>query len=167
MLNNYQARWQWFADFVGLGFAQGKTLFWRKSDLEGAGGIRALGSESAEDAACTKIVRKLGLRVRLMQPPVRQPLGCPPRRRCLEAAAALGAAAAGKFPVLVFARNLLRLARPPRRHYRGGDLGRVAGARAGIGLCGGHVLAHRADRALDVLGVVLERGSAAPRGLPS
>jgi ceramide glucosyltransferase len=75
MLNNYQARWQYFADFIGFGFAQGKTLFWRKTDLEQAGGIRALGAESAEDAACTKIVRNLGLRVRLMQPPVRQPLG--------------------------------------------------------------------------------------------
>lgn len=75
MLNAYQARWQYFADFLGLGFAQGKTLFCRKSDLENAGGMRRLGSESAEDAACTKIVRDLGLRVRLMQPPVRQPLG--------------------------------------------------------------------------------------------
>ena len=75
MLNTYQARWQYFADFLGLGFAQGKTLFWRKRDLESAGGIRMLGAESAEDAACTKIVRDLGLRVRLMQPPVRQPLG--------------------------------------------------------------------------------------------
>jgi ceramide glucosyltransferase len=75
MPNTYQARWQYFADFLGRGFAQGKTLFWRKSDLESAGGIRTLGMESAEDAACTKIVRDLGLRVRLMQPPVRQPLG--------------------------------------------------------------------------------------------
>ncbi len=75
MLNAYQARWQHMADFIGLGFAQGKTLFVRKADLESAGGIRRLGTESAEDAACTKIVRALGLRVRLMQPPVRQPLG--------------------------------------------------------------------------------------------
>lgn len=75
MLNAYQARWQYFADFLGLGFAQGKTLFCRKSDLDDAGGIRRLGTESAEDAACTKIVRELGQRVRLMQPPVRQPLG--------------------------------------------------------------------------------------------
>jgi ceramide glucosyltransferase len=75
ILNTYQARWQYFADFLGLGFAQGKTLFWRKRDLENAGGIRMLGAESAEDAACTKIVRDLGLRVRLMHPPVRQPLG--------------------------------------------------------------------------------------------
>jgi ceramide glucosyltransferase len=75
MLNTYQARWQYLADFIGLGFAQGKTLFWRRDQLESAGGLRALGAESAEDAACTKIVRNLGLRVRLMQPPVRQPLG--------------------------------------------------------------------------------------------
>lgn len=74
-LNNYQARWQYFADTIGMGFAQGKTMFWRRDDLEKAGGIRALGSEVAEDAASTKIVRRLGLHVRLMEPPVRQPLG--------------------------------------------------------------------------------------------
>ena len=74
-LNGYQARWQYFADTIGLGFAQGKTLFWRRGDLERAGGIRALGCEIAEDAASTKIVREAGLRVRLMQPPVHQPLG--------------------------------------------------------------------------------------------
>jgi ceramide glucosyltransferase len=74
-LNNYQARWQYFADTVGFGFAQGKTMLWRRNDLEGAGGIRALGLEAAEDAASTKIVRRLGLRVRLVEPPVRQPLG--------------------------------------------------------------------------------------------
>lgn len=74
-LNNYQARWQYFADAAGFGFAQGKTMLWRRDDLEGAGGIRALGLEAAEDAASTKIVRRLGLRVRLVEPPVRQPLG--------------------------------------------------------------------------------------------
>lgn len=75
MLNAYQARWQYFADFLGLGFAQGKTLFCRKEDLEAAGGIRRLGEEPAEDAAFTKIMRERGLRIRLMQPPLRQPLG--------------------------------------------------------------------------------------------
>ena len=38
-LNTYQARWQYVADTLGLGFAQGKTLFWRRADLEAAGGI--------------------------------------------------------------------------------------------------------------------------------
>lgn len=74
-LNTYQARWQYFADSLGAGFAQGKTMMWRRADLEQAGGIRALGREVAEDAASTKIVRASGLRVRLVDPPVRQPLG--------------------------------------------------------------------------------------------
>jgi ceramide glucosyltransferase len=74
-LNTYQARWQGFADSVGLGFAQGKTMLFRRAVLESAGGIRALGLESAEDAAFTKLVRKSGLRVRVVNRPFPQPLG--------------------------------------------------------------------------------------------
>jgi len=69
------ARWQGFADSVGLGFAQGKTMLFRRSILESAGGIRALGLESAEDAAFTKLVRKSDLRVRVVNRPFPQPLG--------------------------------------------------------------------------------------------
>jgi ceramide glucosyltransferase len=74
-LNTYQARWQCFADTLGFGFAQGKAMLWRRSMLEAAGGIAALGREPAEDAAATKIVRDLGLRVRLVDAPFTQPLG--------------------------------------------------------------------------------------------
>jgi ceramide glucosyltransferase len=74
-LNTYQARWQYAADTVGLGFAQGKTMMWRRSDLERAGGIRALGAEIAEDAAATKVVRRAGKRVRLVDRAFGQPLG--------------------------------------------------------------------------------------------
>jgi ceramide glucosyltransferase len=74
-LNGYQARWQFTADSLGYGFAQGKTLFWRRIDLERAGGIHALGAELAEDAASTKIVREQGLRVRLVDGAFPQPLG--------------------------------------------------------------------------------------------
>jgi ceramide glucosyltransferase len=74
-LNTYQARWQYAADGIGFGFAQGKTMLWRRSDLEKAGGIRALASEIAEDAAATKVVRGAGLRVRLVDDPFVQPLG--------------------------------------------------------------------------------------------
>jgi len=74
-LNTYQARWQYAADTVGLGFAQGKTMLWRRADLEQAGGIRALGAEIAEDAAATKVVRRTGRRVRLVDHPFGQPLG--------------------------------------------------------------------------------------------
>jgi ceramide glucosyltransferase len=74
-LNTYQARWQYFAASTGLGFAQGKTMMWWRDDLERAGGIRALGTEVAEDAASTKVVRAAGLHVHLVDPPFEQPLG--------------------------------------------------------------------------------------------
>lgn len=74
-LNTYQARWQYAADTIGLGFAQGKTMLWHRDDLERAGGIATLAAEVAEDAAATKIVRSLGRRVRLVDQPFLQPLG--------------------------------------------------------------------------------------------
>jgi ceramide glucosyltransferase len=74
-LNTYQARWQYIVDSFGRGFAQGKTMLWRRDDLERAGGIQALGREVAEDAAATKIVRSAGRKVRLVDRPVAQPLG--------------------------------------------------------------------------------------------
>jgi ceramide glucosyltransferase len=74
-LNTYQARWQLSADAIGLGFAQGKSMLWRKYDLDKAGGIGALALEIAEDAAATKIVRQRGLRVSLVDRPYAQPLG--------------------------------------------------------------------------------------------
>jgi ceramide glucosyltransferase len=74
-LNTHQARWQYTADTLGLGFAQGKTLFYRRADIERAGGLRMLAAEAAEDAASTKIVRASGRRVRLVDAPFQQPLG--------------------------------------------------------------------------------------------
>ena len=64
-LNTYQARWQYVADMFGLGFAQGKTMLWRRADLERAGGIEALAKEVAEDAPrprlCARPVARSGL----------------------------------------------------------------------------------------------------------
>lgn len=74
-LNTYQARWQSAADAVGFGFAQGKSMLWRRDILDAVGGIEALGREIAEDAAATKIVRARGLSVRLVDRPFEQPLG--------------------------------------------------------------------------------------------
>jgi len=74
-LNTYQARWQYVVDTFGFGFAQGKTMLWRRADLDAAGGIEALGKEVAEDAAATKVVRSAGLKVRLVDRPLAQPLG--------------------------------------------------------------------------------------------
>jgi ceramide glucosyltransferase len=72
-LNTYEARWQYATDTIGRGFAQGKTLFYRKADLDRTG-LRELGVEPAEDAATTKMVRRQGLKVRLA-PPSPMPIG--------------------------------------------------------------------------------------------
>lgn len=74
-LNTFQARWQYGAEAVGIGFAQGKNMMWRREVLERAGGIRALGAEIAEDAASTKIIRAQKMKVRLVDMPFEQPLG--------------------------------------------------------------------------------------------
>jgi ceramide glucosyltransferase len=74
-LNTFQARVQYTADSLGFGFAQGKTMLWYRDTLEHAGGIRALASELAEDAASTKVLRAAGLKVRLVDAPFEQPLG--------------------------------------------------------------------------------------------
>lgn len=75
-LNGNQARLQFAGDSLGFGFAQGKTLFWRRAMLEEAGGIAALGVDLAEDVNATKLVRAAGLHVRLTPLPFAQPVGC-------------------------------------------------------------------------------------------
>ena len=74
-LNTYQARFQYAAEALGFGFAQGKTMLWRRAELERAGGIAALAKEVAEDAAATKIVRGARRKVCLVDRPFPQPLG--------------------------------------------------------------------------------------------
>jgi ceramide glucosyltransferase len=77
-LNTYQARWQYAGESTGYGFAQGKTMLWRRDILERGGGIEALGAEIAEDAAATKLIRAQGFNAHLVDRPFQQPLG---RRR--------------------------------------------------------------------------------------
>jgi ceramide glucosyltransferase len=74
-LNTLQARYQYVSESLGFGFAQGKTMLFRRDIIERGGGIRALAAEIAEDAATTKIVRGLGLHVHLVDKPFEQPLG--------------------------------------------------------------------------------------------
>jgi ceramide glucosyltransferase len=74
-LNTYEARWQYAAEAAGFGFAQGKTMLWRRDILEAGGGIEALGAEIAEDAASTKLVHAQGLDAHLVDSPFQQPLG--------------------------------------------------------------------------------------------
>ncbi len=74
-LNGSQGRWQYAAEAIGMGFAQGKSMLWNKPFLEERGGIRALAAEIAEDAASTKLVRNAGRKVHLVSVPFEQPLG--------------------------------------------------------------------------------------------
>lgn len=74
-LNGSQGRWQYAAEAIGLGFAQGKSMLWHKPFLEEHGGICALAGEIAEDAASTKLVRNSGRKVHLVSSPFEQPLG--------------------------------------------------------------------------------------------
>ena len=74
-LNSLQARWQYAGEALGLGFAQGKSMLWNKPMLDANGGIHALAAEIAEDAAATKLVNGLGLKVNLVASPFEQPLG--------------------------------------------------------------------------------------------
>lgn len=83
-LNTYQARWQLAADGIGFGFAQGKSMLWPREVLDAAGGIGQLGIEIAEDAAATKVVRRSGLRVRIVDDPFEQPLGSRTRGQVLD-----------------------------------------------------------------------------------
>lgn len=81
-LNTFQARWQYVGESLGQGFAQGKTMLMRRDIVEQGGGLlKALGAEIAEDAAFTKMVRGVGLRVHLVDTPFEQPLG---ERSCKE-----------------------------------------------------------------------------------
>lgn len=74
-LNTFEARWQYCAEALGMGFAQGKSMLCRRDIMEAGGGIRALASEIIEDAAATKLVRAQGLEVHLVGSPFEQPLG--------------------------------------------------------------------------------------------
>jgi ceramide glucosyltransferase len=86
-LNSYQARWQCFAGVLGIGFAQGKSMLWRREILERGGGIRALAAEVAgcdQAGAWTRITRAPG---RSTFPAAARPSQL---RGCMAAANALG-----------------------------------------------------------------------------
>jgi ceramide glucosyltransferase len=74
-LNTYQARWQYAGESFGFGFAQGKTMLWKRQILDSRGGVEALGAEIAEDAAATKLLHRAGLVAHAVDGSFDQPLG--------------------------------------------------------------------------------------------
>lgn len=75
ILNANQARLQFAADSLAEGFTQGKTIFTHRALIDRAGGFAALGGLMAEDAAATRLIRGLGLRISLTPLPFAQPVG--------------------------------------------------------------------------------------------
>lgn len=74
MLNTHAARWQIAAAAAGLGFAQGKTLAFRRTSF-GPDLMNELAREPAEDAAATKLARASGLTLAVLAPPFVHPVG--------------------------------------------------------------------------------------------
>jgi ceramide glucosyltransferase len=77
-VNGYGARFLLAADRIGHPIAMGKTLLFRKSDLDRAGGILALAQGMAEDSVIRERLAAIGLETVLAPTPALQPLG---RRR--------------------------------------------------------------------------------------
>lgn len=74
-LNGLQGRWQLAAARLGLGFAQGKTMYLDRALLDRQGGLAALGGELAEDVAATRLVRAAGGRCGSCRGPSPSPSG--------------------------------------------------------------------------------------------
>ena len=174
-LNTYQARWQYSAEALGFGFAQGKTMLWRRDVLEAGGGIEALGAEIAEDAASTKLVHRADLRAHLASPPSQQPLGVRRLRDVWARQVRWARLRRATFPLYfapeIVTTSLLTLAAaaiggeelgvsaPAAAYPRGGDLvRRRSGARRRRRLAARLVVARRLDGARRaVAGVVAQR----------
>lgn len=75
-LNQYQARWWYFAACVlPSSFCHGKSMLVRRDQLEAAGGMPSLTQKLAEDIALAALVRAGGSDIVAVWRPVAQPLG--------------------------------------------------------------------------------------------
>ena len=63
ILNSYGTRFLLTGDFIGFTAALGKTMLFRMSDLEYAGGLKRLARGIADDTALTDAMRQCGLHV--------------------------------------------------------------------------------------------------------
>ncbi|MFM2423159.1 MAG: hypothetical protein RL291_1689 [Pseudomonadota bacterium] len=100
ILNGFQARWQYAADQINCGFAQGKSMLFNKPLLESLGGISKLDREIAEDAAATKTIAEAGLKIRLATRLIAQPVGERTARQVLKRQARWAQLRRHSFPLL-------------------------------------------------------------------
>jgi ceramide glucosyltransferase len=74
-LNSFYARWMHVATSIGCPFIVGKSMLFRRSTAERFGGLANLGRYIAEDYMAGKAIQKLGLKIELMNEPIRQHIG--------------------------------------------------------------------------------------------
>lgn len=74
-LINEHARLLLAASSLGKGFGVGKTMLFRRSDLEKAGGFRAVSQSLAEDTALSRAMGSLGLRTVFADKTIAQVIG--------------------------------------------------------------------------------------------
>ena len=74
-LNTYQARWQYVADAFGFGFAQGKTMLWRRADLNAPAALRRSPRKSPKTPPRPRLCAGPGSRCGWSTQPFPQPLG--------------------------------------------------------------------------------------------
>ena len=73
-LNTFYARWMFLAGDFGQDVVVGKSMLFRKSIARRFGGVPQLGRFLAEDFMAGHAMRMLGLKVEMMDRPIRQPL---------------------------------------------------------------------------------------------
>lgn len=73
-LNTFYARWMFLAQDFEQDVVVGKSMLFRKSTARRFGGVSQLGRFLAEDFMAGHAMRMLGLKVEMMDQPIRQPL---------------------------------------------------------------------------------------------
>lgn len=74
-LNSFYARWMHIASAFGFPFIVGKSMLFRRSTAERFGGIANLARYVAEDFMAGQAIRRLGLRIVIMNEPICQHIG--------------------------------------------------------------------------------------------
>ena len=74
-LNTFYARWMHIGAGFGFPLVVGKSMFFRKETLERFGGLNTMANYIAEDYMTGQAMRRLGLRVEMMDEPVVQNIG--------------------------------------------------------------------------------------------
>ncbi|MBI1862265.1 MAG: glycosyltransferase, partial [Deltaproteobacteria bacterium] len=74
-LNGFYARWMYFAAIIGWPFVVGKLMVFRRSTMARIGGLSTLSRYIAEDYMAGVAIRRLGMKIAVMNEPIEQYIG--------------------------------------------------------------------------------------------